>query len=207
MKKCLLLIVFLTVLASLASAGSTKLVSTWKNPKAVPVERASQKVAVFVVAKEQTMRLGTEEAMAAEMRKQGLNCVAGYTVLPAEVAGDKEKGKEILKKAGFTMAIMVRVLGNDKDIYTTQGTVVYTGASYSSFYGYWDYSWSAAYMPAYLITDTIVTLETIIYSIGQDQPLWAGQSKTKNPKDIDHIIKDLRKIVSNELKKSGLIKK
>jgi len=35
---------------------------------------------------------------------------------------------------------------------------------------------------------TIVTVETLIYSLGQDKPIWAGQSQTTNPSKVGPFI-------------------
>ena len=48
---------------------------------------------------------------------------------------------------------------------------------------------------------------TLVYSIEQDELLWAGQSETANPKDVRKFIKDLVDAAGKEMRKSGLVKK
>ena len=84
---------------TLATAASTQFVSTWRNPKAGPID-ATVKMATFVISSDDALRLGPEETLAAELRSRGMDAVAGYTVLPGELAKDTEKAKEFLKNTG-----------------------------------------------------------------------------------------------------------
>ena len=109
---------------TLATAASTTFVSIWKNPKAGPIDVTAVKMATFVVSSDDTMRWGPEETLAAELRRRGMDAIAGYTVLPGELAKDQKKAKEFLKKAGITGAIMMRIVGYEKE--THQQTVTTT---------------------------------------------------------------------------------
>jgi len=54
-------------------------------------------------------------------------------------------------------------------------------------------------------TDTIVSVETLVYSMKQNKLVWAGQSKTTNPSKIDAFVKEIADAVAKEMKKQGLI--
>jgi hypothetical protein len=181
-------------------------VSTWKNPVAGPISRANEKVAAFVITADESMRLGPEETLATELRNRGVNCIAGYTVLPGELAKDQDKAKEFLGKAGITGAVVMRVLGREEQEKTYMpGAVWYSGPNYPGFWNYWGYSWTVVYSPGYLEKDTIVSIETLVYSITQDQLLWAGRSETTNPKEIRKFVKDLVSTAGKEMRKAGLV--
>ena len=202
----IVLTVALTMAGSLV-AGSTRFVSTWKNPNAAVIDVSGERVAVFVVSADETMRLGPEETLATEMRRRGVDCFAGYTVLPGELAKDVEKAKEFLKRAKITGAIMMRVVGEKQKTYYSPGTMWYAAPYYPSFWGYWPYAWSAVYTPGYTSTDTILSVETLVYSIDEDRLLWAGMSETTNPKEIRKFVKDLVNAAGKEMRKAGLVKK
>jgi len=192
---------------SCAAAASTKFVSTWKDPEAGPIDMSGKRVAAFVVSPDETMRLGPEETLATEMRKRGLDCIAGYTVLPGELARDKEKAKEFLSKAGISGAVVMRVVSQEQKTYYSPGTMWYSGPHYPSFWGYWDYGWSAAYQEGRIVSDTIVSIETLVYSIDRDKLLWAGLSETTNPKEIRKFVKELVDEAGKEMRKAGLVRK
>ena len=192
---------------TLAMAASTQFVSTWTNPRAGVLDFSRMKVAAFVVTADESMRLGPEETLATELRRRGVDSVAGYLVLPGELAKDREKAKEFLAKAGINAAILMRVVSQDEVTTHVPGTVWYTAPHYPSFWGYWDYGWSAVYTPGYVKSDTIISIETLVYSIEQDELLWAGQSETANLKDMRKFIKDLVDAAGKEMRKSGLVRK
>jgi len=89
---------------TLATAASTTFVSIWSNPKAGPFDATAVKMATFVLSSDDTMRWGPEETLAAELRRRGMDAVAGYTVLPGELAKDKEKAKGSPVKMKNSMA-------------------------------------------------------------------------------------------------------
>jgi len=72
-------------------------------------------------------------------------------------------------------------------------------------YGYWDYGWGATAYPGYLNTDTIVSVETLVYSVRQDKLLWGGVSDTINPYNLDRFIRDISKAAGQEIRKAGLV--
>ena len=55
-------------------------------------------------------------------------------------------------------------------------------------------------------TDTIVSIETLVFSLEQDKLAWAGRSETVNPEKVGPFIKELTAKVAVELKKEGLIR-
>jgi hypothetical protein len=195
------------LISNLATAAATKFVSTWRNPVGGPIGQAGKRVAAFVLSPDETMRQGPEETLAAELRRRGIDCLAGYTVLPGELAKDLEKAKAFVKKAGITGAILMRVVGQEEQTRYTPDTVWYSAPYYSSFWGYWNYGWSAVYTPGYLTSETIVSVETMVYSVEKDMLLWAGKSETTNPKDVRRFVKDLVDAAGKEMRKAGLVQK
>ena len=189
------------------ACGGTSFVNTWTDPTARPVDWSDQKIAGFVVSSREAMRKGAEESLARELTSRGAQGIAGYTVVPSEVGKDEEEAREYLEKAGVVGAVVMRVVGQDQQISATPGTVWYTGSYYPSFYGYWGYGWSAVYQPGAIRSDTIVSVETLVYSVDQDKLLWAGRSETTNPKNVPKFINELVEEAGKQIRKAGLVKK
>lgn len=204
MRSAMRIIGFIMLSSGIATAASTKFVSTWRNPTGGSIAEARKKVATFVLSADETMRLGPEESLADELRARGTEALAGYTVLPAELAKDTEKAKAFIKKAGITGAVMVRVVGKEQQTYYTGGTW-YAAPYYPTFWGYWNYGWGAVYDPGYLTTDTIVSVEVLLYSVERDTLIWAGRSETTNPKELRKFVKDIVNATAKRLRKEGLI--
>ena len=206
-KLSLRLIAVVLLACPLSQAGSTKYVSVFKSPRIGIIDFSGKKVAAFVVIPDQGIREGREETLASELRRRGVDCIAGYMVLPGELVRDRDKAKAFLTKAGINGAVLMRLVGDEERTYSSPGAIWYSQPYYPSFWGYWSYGWSAVYTPGYTWTERVVTLETLIYSIDQDELLWAGRSETTKPKDIQKFVKDLVDAAGKELRKAGMVKK
>jgi hypothetical protein len=60
------------------------------------------------------------------------------------------------------------------------------------------------YIPGSIERDTIVVVETTIYSVPRNQLLWAAVSETMNPKTLQRFLEDLVKECVKELHEQGL---
>jgi len=205
MKSFLFTAVVVALLSGFSVEGSTKLVSVWKNPNAAPGSRIGKKFASFLIDPDVTMREGPEETLAAEIRRRGLECLAGYTVVPETLVKDIEKAKEFMKKIGITDAVLMRVVRNEDETTYVPGTVMYSTGYYQGFWNYWSHGWTAVYSPGYLQTDRLVSIEILLYSLDQDMLVWAGRSESINPKDRRKLAKELVDAIGKELRKAGLI--
>jgi hypothetical protein len=188
------------VLIGVGSCASTEFKSTWKDPEAGPVELQGKRLAAFAVTKDEAMARGAEDAMVSALAKQGVKVIPGYQLLPAGEAADKDKLRETLKAANVDGAVVMRVVGSRQEV-----NYVPTGPTYGSFYGYWDYGWSAVGSPGYLTTDRIVSVETLVYSVPRNKLIWAGVSETFEPDKVDRVTREIVDKATKEMKKDGLI--
>ena len=190
-----------------AACATTTFQSSWRAPGSTPLNFKGKKVAALIVSKEEGVRYGAEDALAREITKQGAIGVPAYGQIPKELTQDKEKAKEFLDKAGVVGVVVMRVLGKDQEISSSPASY-YAMPYYSSFWGggYYGYGWGAVYSPGYTRTDTIVTVEILVYSLEQDKLVWAGRSQTTNPEKVGPFIQELTSKAAAEMKKQGLIK-
>jgi len=84
------------------------------------------------------------------------------------------------------------------------------GPTYGGFYGgYYPYGWGGAYGGAVvggdIRTNTIVTIETLVYSLRQNKLVWGGQSKSTNPSSVDKLIRETAEKTARELQRQGLL--
>jgi hypothetical protein len=192
----------------LATAGcaSTKFTTTWKAPDAQPGSLAGKKVVAVIVSQDEALRRGVEEILANELTRLGADGVAAYTLIPTSDIRDEAKAKAKLEEVGAAGAVVMRLVGRDKEV-SSSPSMYYSGPNYGSFYGgYWGFGWGGVYDPGYLRTDTILHIETLVYSLQQNKLVWAGQSQTTNPKDADSLIRELVGQVASEMKKQGLLR-
>jgi hypothetical protein len=61
-------------------------------------------------------------------------------------------------------------------------------------------------MGSTMSTNTIVSVETLVYSLKQNKLVWSGKSKTTNPPELIKFVKKLAADAAKELEKQGLLK-
>jgi len=208
-----------TVMAALAAAAvvaapayaKTKFKTAWKSPDATQITLGpGDTVLAMVITTRDDSRNGAEAALAQELEKRGVEAVPAYTVIPKSLIQDAERARPYVEKAGCKYALIMRVVGQDKDIKGSgpQYTSVYTGPYYGGLYGgYWGFGWGVAYNAGNMEIDTKVSVETLFYDLRTDKLLWAGMSETVNPSTALKFIKDLVNKVGKEMKKQGLVRR
>lgn len=192
-----LLALALLVLAASGCGGRTRYESTWKDPAASPITLSGQRVAAFVFTGSDTTRRSAEDTLAREITARGAQGIPGYTLVPGPEPEDPAASWQALQQAGVEGAVAMRVVGRDKE----------TSYVPPTFTGYWVGMWPRAYEPGYTVTDTLVSVETRVYSVGQDRLLWSGKSVTTNPTRVDAFVKELSAKAAEEMQKAGLLTK
>jgi len=192
--------------ATLTGCATTSYNSSWKAPDAQPVgPMTGETVVAMVMAKNPSTRRAAEDALAREVSVQGAKGVAGYTIVDDGMVGDEAKARAAIEKSGAAAIVVMRPVGSDKEIVSTP--TMYAGPMYGPYWGgYYGYGWGGAWGGGVDIrTNTIVTVETLVYSLKQNKLIWAGQSKTTNPSKVDAFVRELAKTAAKEMKKAGLL--
>ena len=177
------------------SGCATELVSSWKAADAEPFQLRGEKVAAVVMAIDQSTRRAGEDALARELSARGATGVPMYTLVP-DAAPDEAKVRAAAEQAGIVGVVVLRPVRIDKELSSRPAT--YAGPMYGGF-------WGGYYGGGEIRTDTIIMIETLVYSLRQNSLVWGGQSKTRNPANLNRLIADAAKQVADELERQGLI--
>ena len=187
------------------ACSTTTFESTWRAPDAQPLRLEGSKLVATFLSKNPAIRRRAEDAMAREISARGAQGVPAYTVLSENEVKDQEASRTKLEGLGFAGAVVMRVVGRETQYNYEPGTV-WVRPHYRHFWGgYWNWGWGAVYEPTYLTVDKIVKVETLVYSLRQDQLVWAGVSRTVDPAHIDDFIAELATAVSRQMAKDGLL--
>jgi len=213
MSRAARVLISILMVASTACATGTNFSSTWKAPEAQALKFAGKKVAALIISKDESVRRGAEDELSYQITKRGAKGIPAYALIPTEGVQDKERAKAAFEKAGIAGVVSMRVVGKDQELNYQPGATwssAWGGPYYGSFWGgagggYYAWGWGGVYDPGYLRTDTIVTVETLVYSLEQDKLIWAGMSRTSNPEHVDVLIRTLVDKAARELQKQGLI--
>jgi len=193
------------LLALTGCVGGTKFVNTWKEPDAAPLSvKQGDLVIAMVMSKEETQRRSGEDFLSEELRQRGLRPIPSFTLIPTDQVGDREKAAAAIQDSGAAALFVLRPIAVNKE--QTYVPPTYMGGPYGGGWGpYYGYGWSAAYSPGYVVTDTVVRVETLVFDLRQNKLLWAGTSETTNPERLDLFMKDLVKAAGAEMRRVGVI--
>jgi hypothetical protein len=187
----------------LSACGSTTFTSTWKAPEAQRVDPAGKSIAALVIYSDKKRRRDAEVYLTHELTIRGARGVAAYTLIGLDQPS-VDYARARFKEAGVEGVVVMRVVGHDQTVVVDPGG--FSGSAYSSFGSYYSsYGVGVTYSTGSVQTDTVVTLETLIYSLNQDKLLWAGTSRTSNPEGLQSLITEVADAVASQVAKQGLV--
>jgi hypothetical protein len=195
------------VLASLllvvASCGTTtEFTSSWSAQSAQPVSTNTMRIAAVFFTSNESVRREGEDVMVREIARVGGAALPSYSIV-SENLEDRDEAKRKLIEAGVDAVISMRVVSRERAV--DYGPTYWAGAPYyGSLWGYWRHGWGSAAMP--VGTDIIVGVETLLYSLGNGELLWAGMSETFDPDDVESAVKSIaRKAVKKMQRDNALV--
>ena len=197
------------VLATILTAcSSAPFVSTWRAPDAQPLDVRGSKVAAVVMVNNEASRRVAEDKLAQEISARGAVGVPMYVLYPDAKPSNEPEARAALEKAGVLGVVVMRPVSVDKDVVSTPATYsepIYHGY-WGGYYGAgWGTPWGATWSGGEIHTNTIVRIETLVYSLKQNKLVWGGESRLVNPSSIDKTINRLATAAAMELHKQGLI--
>jgi hypothetical protein len=175
---------------------ATTLDSVWRSPD-LRAHRIKS-FAVFGQAPRPGGRVAFEQGLSSGLRQRGLSAVPSYSLMTFDQKPEQAVILERLKGKHLDAVLVSTIVGQQVhiDSYPTGGP---TGYSYSrGWYGY---------MGAYGTSTTVsveYTVETVLYDLEDQKPLWAARSTTtrKSPADFADDIADP---IADELLDAGLV--
>jgi hypothetical protein len=183
----------------LGACATTTFTSTWKAPDGQTINPAGKTIAAVFVSGDERNRHAAEDALAKDLNARGVHGVPGYTLLPNEIRRDADDTLARLKEAGANEVVVMRVVGADKRPSFAEvsgpgsnGDVT-PGAS------------NATGVNELRHFDTLVSVETLVYSLDRDELLWSSMSRTTNPKDIENLVNEVVDANAKEMVKQGLL--
>jgi hypothetical protein len=201
-----------------ACAGEPTFSHTWKDPDATPLALKGEKVAAVVLVKGEASRRVAEDKLAQKIVAEGAQGIAMYTLLPGTTEGNEAAARAVFEAKGVQAVVVMRPVSVDKELTATQN---YQSPYYANYWGgYYGYGYGRPYggygygMPyssgssqTIIREETIVYVETLVYSLKQNKLVWGAQSKVTDPHKLEALINELGNAAIRELKKEGLIKR
>jgi hypothetical protein len=199
----------LAVLA-LAACSSTQFTSTWKNPRARPIDLAGQPIAAVVMLKGEGPRRAAEDRLANEITRLGGRGVPAYTIVGGADGRNRERARAAFEAAGIQGVVSVRLVDKSRQVTYVPGMSYRPGRwrhpYYRSYWNYYGYGWGYLDDPGYNRVDTVLSVETTVYSLVQDKMIWGGLSKTVNPGNAEELVGEIAVQAAAEMKEAGMLR-
>ena len=187
----------------LSACASTTFTSTWKAPEAQRVDPAGKSIAALVISGDKTRQRDAEVYLSNALTSRGARGVPAHQLI-GYGHPDVDYARAKFKEAGVEGVVIMRVVGHDQTVIVDPGG--FSGTAYGTFGSYYSsYGVGVSYSTGSVQTDTVVTVETLVYSLRQDKLLWAGTSRTSNPAGIQSLIYEIADAVASQMSKQGLI--
>lgn len=183
----------------LNSCATTQLTNKWVDAsfQGKPVSD----VLVIAVTVEESTRRSFEGKFVQQLENAGVNAVSCESAIPVS-AGEKIEKELVLqavRKCGSDAVLITHLVGVEKK------QIYHPPHYYGGFYGYYDRVHRNVYSPGYYTTHTLVKLETTLWDVKSEQPIWSGQSESWNPTSDKEMIDDVIALVIEDLKKNGIL--
>ena len=195
----------LVLSAALVAASGNEFISTWKAPGATEINFAGRKVAAVLIIDDDNLRVSAEEALVREISARGPIGVAAYKILPKPLLKDKDGAKAWFERQQIAGLVVLRLVQTDTN--KVYSSAVWASGYYNYAWDYWGYGWASVYPIGKAREERTITVETILFDLSKGTPIWAGVTRTTDPKDPQTYVKELAKDVVKQLEKDGLAKK
>jgi len=179
-----------TMLLSVGGCSSLKVVETWNKP-AVQGHRY-QKILILGIARNENYRKMFEDIVVAELRRNQVSAVQGYTIIP-ELNPDKTTRAEVVaavRTSGCDAVLTTRPLsvGDSSVTQGGQGGYIYGANPMASHYGFLQ-----------------AKLQTILYDSVTEEVVWSSTIKTSDADNKARVSHDLGRFFFESLRRDGLI--
>lgn len=202
-----LLIAICALLSTNVQGKSTKLITSWKNPKYGGGH--FKKMLVVGMSADAGRRADFEDDLAGNLTKVHVEVIPGNSILLRPEGSDVNLDYIHLqiREHKIDGVIVTRLVSVKDSVTYIPPDIIGPGTYYSSFYRYYGTVSAAVYSPGYLMQEKTVRIETNVYAITTDDTelVWTGTSDTFNPKDAHKVIKGVVKLIREELTKDRVL--
>ena len=206
------LLTALSVLVILAGCSSTSLVGSWKDPRfqGPPI----RKVLVIGVSEDGNARRIFEDEFVTQLGARGVDAVASYTLIPQDGKVPEATIAKAVRESGAEAVLMTRVVKTATETTVipgrTQTTVTpplgHTTSPefHPNIYGHYSSAWTT-FTPPTMTQFRVWTLETDLWPVSQEQPIWSGVTRSTEGRNINRDIDDLVEVITDALADGKLI--
>lgn len=196
------------LVCSISACSNTRMTTTWASPLASRM--SFDRPLVLFVSSDAAVRRYAEDRMASQIP----GSTQSYALIPEDMVADEDRVKEVIRKSGHDGVIIMRIVAVEQQI----PAVAYSGYPITAYtttirprltregnlWRYWGSAWVDVYDPGYYYANQRVSMESSVYSVPDEDLLWAGLSQTTNPSSIKSLINSAVDKSIGKMKDEGL---
>ena len=200
----------------IAGCSTTSVSGSWKNPD---FAGKVKDIYIIGIAKQETNRRIFEDQFSSQLTKYGVTGISSYRDLPASEEINKETIADKVKTNGADSVLLSRIIGQETKEVVNPGTITYVGPGpgyygrrgyspgpyYRNYGDYYTYSRQYAYSPATVTKYKVVSVEANLYDAETSELIWSAQLETVLDDNLEKLIADFVKVVTENLSSKGLI--
>lgn len=175
-----------------------QLKDTWKDPAFTgpPLKQ----VLVIGAFKSDANRRVFEDAFAGALKAAGTGAEPSYAMLPESGQLANERVRAAASRSGADAVLVTRVLRMRRDVNVTPAMDPVGAGGLLSWYG-------GAYQtsPTDVTVSDVLTVESTLWSVRTDKPVWSGTSEMNAPSSVAEASKALAAVLIAKMKADGVI--
>ncbi len=183
----------------LTACAATQKTAEWRDPS-----YAGQKfddILVIGVAREVTKRRMFESNLVDELSKKQITAIPSFSIMAQDQKISKETIKAAISGKNIDAVLVTHLVGvEQKEVY--QPPMYSPGFGY---YGHYSAAYTQVYQPGYYQRYEVIKLETTLYDVKTEKPVWSMQSDTIDPEADQKLIKSAINAVIKALTEQALI--
>ena len=198
----------IAALLALAVGGcsSTKIVDSWTAPDANSA--SGKRILLIALIKDPVTRRFFEEHFVQATKDKNIEIISSHEIKPhATDMDEKSETLEMLDSIHVDGVLVAQIQGVKKSYKHVPSRLDWYPDAFSSlyFYDYFYRSYRAIYRPGYIGSDNFFGMQFRYFSTKTEKLLWAGYTRTRNPRSVVKTIEDIANDVISALKSAGVI--
>ncbi|HEY0245429.1 MAG TPA: hypothetical protein VGC01_07710 [Mucilaginibacter sp.] len=207
--QCVALLFMLPLLFT-SCGTSTMITSSWRKPDATA--NGYRNVFVAAITSNIPVKQQVEDGLQQLLQQKGLTVEKSTDVFPPNFSAETGQKKDLaisrIRPTGADGILTITLLRKETESHYTGRTGWNPGFRYGYYNRFSDYynNWYPyIYAPGYYEQDKVYYLETNLYDAKTEQLIWAAQSKTYDPINMQSFLKGYVQSISDQMVKDGLI--
>ena len=197
---------FITALALAivaCSGSSARLIQT--HMEETHVGRPIKDVLIIAILDNQKIRAVLEKHFQEWLKVKGVEAIISADVLPMDAGTklEKEAIAAVVDKYENDTILITHLVGMEESEVFSRDRPQY----FFNYYGFYNYGLAYVTWPTISGEKVKFSIETALYDVKTESPIWAGESQLKNPKTTGQAIGQVVDMVMKELEKNGLLPK